>query len=108
VDVAAWLQGLGLERYEPASRDNGIDAEVLPRLTVEDLKDIGVTRVGDRRKLLDAIATLRLSDLALAGSHGVPDRAPGRLARKHKRRPAFRRPPWMGSAFFARDNKSYT
>jgi class 3 adenylate cyclase len=61
VDVAAWLRGVGLEQYEPAFRDNGIDAEVLPKLTVDDLKDIGVTRVGDRRKLLDAIAALRQS-----------------------------------------------
>ena len=60
MDVAAWLRGLGLEQYEPAFRDNGIDAEVLPKLTVEDLKDIGVTRVGDRRKLLEAIAALRV------------------------------------------------
>jgi hypothetical protein len=60
VDVAAWLRGLGLDQYETAFRDNGIDAEVLPKLTVEDLKDIGVTRVGDRRKLLDAITALRV------------------------------------------------
>jgi class 3 adenylate cyclase len=60
VDVAAWLRGLGLEQYEPAFRDNGIDAEILPKLTMEDLKDIGVTRVGDRRKLLEAIAALRI------------------------------------------------
>jgi class 3 adenylate cyclase len=59
MDVAAWLRGLGLEQYEPAFRDNGIDAEILPKMTVEDLKDIGVTRVGDRRKLLEAIAALR-------------------------------------------------
>jgi class 3 adenylate cyclase len=59
VDVAAWLRGLGLERYEPAFRDNGIEAEILPKLTVEDLKEIGVIRVGDRRKLLEAVAALR-------------------------------------------------
>ena len=59
MDVAAWLRGLGLEQYEPAFRDNRIDAKVLPRLTVEDLRDIGVTRVGDRSKLLEAIAALR-------------------------------------------------
>jgi class 3 adenylate cyclase len=58
VDVAPWLRGLGLEQYEPAFRDNGIDAGILPKLTVEDLKDIGVTRGGDRRKLLEAIAAL--------------------------------------------------
>src|SRR6516162_9385484 len=59
MDVAAWLRGLGLEQYEPAFRGNRIDAEVLPKLTAEDLKDIGVIMVGDRRKLLEAIAALR-------------------------------------------------
>jgi hypothetical protein len=51
VDVAAWLRDLGLEPYERAFRDNRIDAEVLPKLTVEDLKEIGVAAVGDRRKM---------------------------------------------------------
>ena len=60
MDVAAWLRGLGLEQYEPAFRDNRIDAEILPKLTAEDLKDIGVAAVGDRRKLLEAIAALRV------------------------------------------------
>src|SRR6516162_485627 len=58
MDIAAWLQGLGLERYVPAFRDNEIDWEVLPKLTSEDLKEIGVAAVGHRRKLLDAIAAL--------------------------------------------------
>jgi hypothetical protein len=56
MDVEAWLQSLGLERYVPAFRDNEIDWEVLPKLTSEDLKEIGVAAVGHRRKLLDAIA----------------------------------------------------
>src|SRR6266849_4359996 len=59
VDIAAWLNRLGLQRYEPAFRDNRIEADVLPSLTAEDLKDLGVTLVGDRRRLLDAIAALR-------------------------------------------------
>jgi class 3 adenylate cyclase/predicted ATPase len=58
MDVAAWLQGLGLERYSSAFRDNEIDERVLPSLTAEDLKDLGVTLVGHRRLLLDAIAAL--------------------------------------------------
>ena len=53
MDVAAWLQGLGLERYVPAFRDNEIDWEVLPKLTSEDLREIGVAAIGHRRKLLD-------------------------------------------------------
>ena len=58
MDIAAWLCGLGLEQYEAAFRANEIDASVLPRLTAEDLKDLGVTLVGHRRRLLDAIAAL--------------------------------------------------
>jgi hypothetical protein len=58
MDIAAWLQGMGLERYVPAFRDNEIDWEVLPKLTSEDLREIGVAAIGHRRKLLDAIAAL--------------------------------------------------
>jgi hypothetical protein len=45
VDIAAWLRGLGLGEYAAAFRANEIDAVVLPRLTAEDLKDLGVTLV---------------------------------------------------------------
>src|SRR5271169_3683915 len=58
MDIAAWLRKLGLEQYEPAFRANEIDEGVLPNLTAEDLKDLGVTLVGHRRRLLDAIAAL--------------------------------------------------
>src|ERR1700674_3465467 len=58
VDIAAWLQRLGLEQYEQAFRGNDIDGEVLPELTTEDLIGLGVTSIGHRRKLLAAIATL--------------------------------------------------
>jgi hypothetical protein len=51
-----WLRSLGLEEYEAAFRDNKIDERVLPNLTQEDLKEIGVGPVGHRRILLDAIA----------------------------------------------------
>src|ERR1700730_6042075 len=61
MDVAAWLQDLGLERYVLAFRDNDIDAEVLLKLTAEDLISIGVASVGHRRKLLDAIASLGMA-----------------------------------------------
>src|SRR6516225_7035876 len=59
MDVAALLRGLGLERYETAFRDNEIDWAVLPELTSEDLREIGVVPIGHRRRLLDAIAALR-------------------------------------------------
>ena len=58
IEITDWLRKLGLEQYAPAFRDNAIDSKVLPRLTAEDLKDLGVTMVGHRRRLLDAIAAL--------------------------------------------------
>jgi SAM domain (Sterile alpha motif) len=58
MDLAAWLKGLGLERYLPSFINNDIDAEVLPRLTADDLIGLGVTSIGHRRKLLDEIAVL--------------------------------------------------
>ncbi len=58
MDLTAWLRKLGLEQYEPAFRANEIDARILPSLTAEDLKDLGVSLVGHRRRLLDAIAAL--------------------------------------------------
>ena len=58
MDIGGWLRSLGLERYEAAFRENEIDDTVLPNLTGEDLKDLGVGIVGHRRKLLDAIAAL--------------------------------------------------
>jgi hypothetical protein len=42
LDIAVWLRGLNLERYEAAFRDNEIDWDALPKLTAEDLKDLGV------------------------------------------------------------------
>jgi hypothetical protein len=42
MDVLVWLRGLGLERYETAFRGNDIDERILPNLTQEDLKEIGV------------------------------------------------------------------
>jgi class 3 adenylate cyclase len=58
MDVGGWLRGLGLGKFEAAFRDNGIDESVIPHLTVEDLKELGVASVGDRRKLLTAIGAL--------------------------------------------------
>jgi class 3 adenylate cyclase/tetratricopeptide (TPR) repeat protein len=58
MDVGTWLRGLGFGRYQAAFRESGIDEAVLPHLTTEDLKEIGVATVGDRRKLLAAIGAL--------------------------------------------------
>ena len=71
MDVGEWLRGLGLDQYEEKFRDDKIDADVLLRLTADDLKEIGVSAVGDRRRLLDAI-----SALAGAKSREIPGTQP--------------------------------
>src|SRR5579864_4997220 len=83
MDVGGWLRKHGLEQYEAAFRENRIDDTVLPSLTAEDLKDLGVGFIGDRRKLLDAIAALRtgtsaptpLCDAPLATDKAAQDSA---------------------------------
>ena len=70
MEVAAWLRSLGLERYEAAFRDNEIDWKALPKLTAEDLQDMGVVLGSHRRKLLAAIAAL--------GAEAAPATVPAR------------------------------
>ncbi len=94
MDVSEWLRGLGLDQYAPAFRENKITPDLLPSLTAEDLKELGVNLVGDRRRLLNAIAALTSaaeSDLPAAevrcqaGSRATagdnPFLRPGRLDR---------------------------
>jgi class 3 adenylate cyclase/predicted ATPase len=74
MDIAAWLRGLGLERYELVFRDNEIDRETLPKLTAEDLKDLGVVLGSHRRKLLAAIAALQGNAPSMEGAFPVERR----------------------------------
>ena len=53
-----WLRSLGLGKYEAAFRENDVDETVLPGLTHETLKELGIASIGHRVKLLDAIAAL--------------------------------------------------
>ena len=64
MDVVVWLRSLGLGTYEAAFRKNEIDETVLPSLTAEDLKELGVAALGHRRILLDAIAAIRSAPTA--------------------------------------------
>ena len=59
MDVETWLGGLGLGQYGQLFQDNAIDLEVLPHLTGDDLREMGVVAIGHRRKLLQAIEALR-------------------------------------------------
>jgi hypothetical protein len=73
-NLADWLRSLGLEQYGPAFRENDIDAEVLRELTGEDLRELGVSSVGHRRKLLAAIAALS-SQVGAKGEDSPPTSA---------------------------------
>ena len=70
MDVGSWLRSLGLGQYEAAFRDNEIDGAVLPKLTVDDLKDLGVAAVGHRRKIMSAIEELNRRPLRRTRSRG--------------------------------------
>jgi hypothetical protein len=59
MDVETWLGGLRLGQYRQLFQDNAIDLEVLPHLTSEDLREMGVVAIGHRRKLLQAIEALQ-------------------------------------------------
>src|SRR5215471_11969319 len=87
MDVVVWLRSLGLGKYEAAFRENEIDETVLPNLTAEDLKDLGVTIVGHRRKILDAIAALCAASRPAPPSYaaGPPVTLPGVSSRPQPR-----------------------
>lgn len=53
-------------------RENKIDSKILPKLTAEDLRDLGFAFVGDRRQWRDAVALLRDEAASLVeGSAGL-------------------------------------
>lgn len=70
MDLGEWLRRLGLEKYEATFRENEIDETVLPGLTEENLKELGVTALGHRLKLLNAIAALRVEGKKVSPPEG--------------------------------------
>jgi class 3 adenylate cyclase/tetratricopeptide (TPR) repeat protein len=64
VDVSAWLSGVGLGEYATTFTENKIDAVLLLQLTDDDLRTMGVSALGDRKRLLTAISAL--------GADGAP------------------------------------
>ena len=80
MDIASWLRQMGLEQYESVFRAHAIEGSVLPSLTAEDLKDLGVELVGQRRKLLDAIAALHTAPTPVSGQQAT---MPAGAERRH-------------------------
>ncbi|HXV24248.1 MAG TPA: AAA family ATPase [Alphaproteobacteria bacterium] len=76
MDVGLWLRGIGLEQYERTFVENAVDEGLLPKLTADDLKEMGIVLVGHRRKLLSAIAELGERDHAGRRSSSSPSKSP--------------------------------
>src|SRR5262245_7981570 len=57
-DIRTWLEGLGLGQYAGAFEENAIDWDVLADLTDADLRELGRTALGHRKKLLRVIRAL--------------------------------------------------
>ncbi|WP_338824413.1 adenylate/guanylate cyclase domain-containing protein [Bradyrhizobium septentrionale] len=58
--IAEWLEDIGLSEYSQRFAENGIDISVLPHLTDQDLKELGIL-LGHRRKMLAAIGRLAIA-----------------------------------------------
>src|SRR5689334_7865269 len=83
MDIANWLQGLGLGQYESAFVENAIDVDILPDLSEGDLEKLGIP-LGHRKRLVRAI---RAMGSPAAGGNGElaasQKTAPGPAERRH-------------------------
>jgi class 3 adenylate cyclase/tetratricopeptide (TPR) repeat protein len=73
VRVADWLDGLGLGQYARAFEENAIGADMLAELNADDLRELGVVKLGHRKRILAAIAELKT-----AGAKPTPRKAADR------------------------------
>src|ERR671911_425600 len=79
VRIAQWLERQGLAQYARAFEEHHIGLDVLPELGDDDLKELGIP-LGDRKRLLKAIADLRMSlesaghSITSAAARGPPTR----------------------------------
>ena len=83
LQIAEWLKTLGMSEYAERFVDNKIDISVLPHLTDQDLKDIGVP-LGHRRKMLAAINQgAELTQLLAEATTGVAPKTQETPERRH-------------------------
>jgi class 3 adenylate cyclase/tetratricopeptide (TPR) repeat protein len=75
--IAEWLEKLGMSEYAQRFAENRIDFSVLPDLTDQDLEKLGVV-LGDRRKMLRAIANLEVqsADVVSVAAAAPPKPSP--------------------------------
>ena len=73
MDVGDWLRSLRLGQYQDAFRENEIDDEILPTLTAQDLKELGVAILAHRRKMLTAMVRFPVASVAVGDFAEVAD-----------------------------------
>jgi len=74
--ISEWLQSLALDQYTQVFADNDIDFGLIGRLSEQDLKELGVSSMGHRKKLLAAIEELDDATIAAASSLPTTQRLP--------------------------------
>ncbi|MEM7423721.1 MAG: adenylate/guanylate cyclase domain-containing protein, partial [Pseudomonadota bacterium] len=74
-DISAWLREVGLAQFEAAFVENDIDLALVESLTAEDLKELGITKIGDRKRFENAVAVLEQADVPASPSDGPADDA---------------------------------
>jgi SAM domain (Sterile alpha motif) len=97
--VADWLEKLGLGQYAERFAENDIDFAVLAKLNDADLKELGVTSLGHRKRLSEAIAERAAGPSPMPAEPKAPDTAERRQVtvmflgpRRNRRRGAFKYP----------------
>ena len=85
VDVSRWLAEQGLGHHAEAFAENGVAGDILCELTDSDLKQLGLN-LGDRKRLLKAIAALPAAGLARDNAEAAGRTAPPLEARDAERR----------------------
>ncbi|NOD62058.1 adenylate/guanylate cyclase domain-containing protein [Ruegeria sp. HKCCD6109] len=75
VEIDQWLQDLELSQYADAFAENDIDARVLPLLSGDDLKELGVS-LGHRKIMLAAIYKLVSLQQATSSPQATREQAP--------------------------------
>jgi hypothetical protein len=75
-DIPSWLEDLGLGELAPVFEENHITPGVLPHLTADDLRKMGITSLGHRKQLLAALAGLNEHAPTLAAPPPEPEPTP--------------------------------
>jgi len=95
--IADWLEKLGMSEYAQRFAENRIDFSVLRELTDQDLKELGVV-LGDRRKMLRAIADIDGIETNAPAAPARATAAPGRTPVASEPIPTATPPPISAAA----------